>query len=140
MENTDNMSNDKLKKEPKMYINRNEFYDEILKSKELGELTPKAAKMFVLLSEKVPTKIRHKFKSIDDMNDCKQYGLLVLLTKWQKFDFENYDNPFAYYTEIFKKAMSFQNDKLYKHRGDPNKNTKVISYSGAADKLISLNV
>ena len=44
----------------KNYLNNKDLYNEIVTSLEQGKLTPRAEKMFIILSEKVSTKMQYR--------------------------------------------------------------------------------
>lgn len=90
----------------KEYLNKRDLHEEIVKSKEAGELTAKAQQMLQLLANRVIEKMRY-YNNYDDRKDCLQEGLLVLFTRWQSFDPTHpRANAFAYYTEVFKRGMA----------------------------------
>ena len=112
-------------KKRKEYLNNKDLYDEIVKSKDLGTLTPTAERMLVLLAERAITKM--KYLSIDDKNDCLSFAVLDLLKYWRSFN-PKYKNAFAYFTEIAKKGYAKGWNKLY-----PKKYAGTISINGGID-------
>lgn len=115
----------KKEKRTKEYLNNKDLYDEIVKSKDLDELTPKAEKMLVLLAERAITKM--KYVSLDDKKDCLSFAVLDLLKYWRSFN-PKYKNAFAYFTEIAKKGYAKGWNKLY-----PKKYAGTISINGGMD-------
>lgn len=117
--------------QPKIYLKNKEFYEEIMICKQTGELSNTAAQMFILLAKKTIKKF--KFYNPIDRDDCMQTGLEILFKNWKHFDEEVGKNAFAYYTEIFKRAVTKGLDDLYKRKGDPDRKTKTLSINGAND-------
>jgi hypothetical protein len=112
-------------KKRKDYLNNKDLYDEIVISKELDTLTPKAERMLVLLAERAITKM--KYVSTDDKKDCLSFAVLDLLKYWRSFN-PKYKNAFAYFTEIAKKGYAKGWNKLY-----PKKYAGTISINGGID-------
>lgn len=125
-ENKSNKSN-----KENYYIDKQEMLLEILKSKQAGELTPKAVDMFLLLAERVMKRLQWRYRSQEDFEDCKQTGLYHLFKSWDKFDPRKSSNPFAYYTEIFKKGTADGYNKLHKKSGDKDNEISVMSYTSS---------
>lgn len=98
-----------------MYLSNNELYYEIIVSKGRGRLTNKAKKMLELIASKTIKKM--KYYNPDDKFDCHQTGLLDMFDNWQSFNEEKSRNPFAYYTEIFKRGLAKGLNELTKLRG-----------------------
>jgi hypothetical protein len=73
----------KKPRKSKEYLNNKDLYDEIVKSKEQGELTKNAQKMLVLQAERAISK--HKYVSEDDRNDSLAFGRLDLLKYCKSF-------------------------------------------------------
>jgi len=105
------------------YIDRKELYNEILLSKEQNKLTKRSEELFILLAKETIKKMT--YKNPDDRKDCLQEGLLVLFTRWHNFNPDISTNAFAYYTEIFKRALTQGFHKIH------NKNMKNVSISNA---------
>jgi hypothetical protein len=98
----------------KLYINNKELMYEILVSKAQGKLTNKAVIMFM----KIVSGVNKKFRYADecDRQDVIAYSYEVLIKNWFNFEEEIYNNPFAYYTEVVKRAHAFQFKQLMKTR------------------------
>ena len=108
-----------------IYLKNKEFYQEIIKCKELDELTPIASDMFILLGNRTIKKM--KYYNPSDREDCLQTGLMSMFSNWRNFDPEKSTNAFAYFTEIFKRGMAKGFNELYKLKGDPNNEIKCVS-------------
>jgi DNA-directed RNA polymerase specialized sigma subunit len=93
------------------YLNGPDLLAEIILSKELDELTPKAVKMLLLLTEKAVTKLHYRNKM--DKDDCIQSAMMDILKYWRGFKPEKSTNAFAYYTTIIYKGAAKGWNKLH---------------------------
>jgi len=116
-----------------MHINNKELYYEIVVSKARGKLTRRSVKMLEILGTEAIKKMNKRFFTEDDKMDCFQMGLLKMYQNWYNFNQEKSENAFAYFTEIFKRALTEQFNVLYKKKGDPDNNIKLISIQGSND-------
>jgi hypothetical protein len=99
----------------KKYITNKDLVKEIIVSKAQGKRTPELERMLVLLAKR--TILKMSYRDQDDKLDCLQSGVLKLLENWWKFDDDLYQNAFAFYTEIFKRAIANEFNRLnYKDR------------------------
>lgn len=98
-----------------MYLSNNELYYEIIVSKATGSLTRKSQKMLELLAKKTIKKMR--YYNPDDRFDCYQSGILDMFDNWQSFNEEKSKNPFAYFTEIFKRGIAKGLNQIHNRRG-----------------------
>jgi hypothetical protein len=114
-----------------IYLKNKDFYMEILKSKEINELTPQAQQMMILLANKTIKKMRY-YNPIDK-EDCLQTGLMIMFSNWRNFDETKSTNAFAYFTEIFKRGIAKGFNELYKLKGDPERKIKTISIQSSND-------
>lgn len=89
------------------FIDNKDLLAEIKKSKarlaerpELGQaaLTPRLAMMLVKLVDRYAT--NSSWSGYSYVDEFKGEAVLNLYQKWHKFDDENYDNPFAFYTQV----------------------------------------
>lgn len=119
------------KDKPKHYLSNKELVQEIIECKVNDRLSRKAENMFILLGKKLMTKMY--YHNPDDRADCFQAGMLGLLIQWRSFNPEKSDNAFAYYSEVFKRAMAKGWGELYALKGDSDKSVKVFSLSGRSD-------
>jgi DNA-directed RNA polymerase specialized sigma subunit len=106
----------------KNYLNNKDLHAAMKESKELGQLTPTAEKMLVLLAERTIRKMR--YVNEDDRNDCLQFAMLDLLKYWKNFN-PDYPNAFAYFTEIAKRGYAKGWNKIH-----PKKYGGTISIDG----------
>lgn len=114
------------------YIDKKEFFIQIVVSKAYGYLTPKAQHMFNILAERTIRKMR--YYNTDDRNDCMQTGLFNMYDNWQNFNEEKFFNAFAYFTEIYKRGMAEGFNELTRMKGQPrDKKVRYVSFQGAND-------
>jgi hypothetical protein len=123
---------DRPKNEEKtVYLKNKDFVVEILISKQQERLTPKAQQMMILLANKTIKKMRY-YNPID-REDCLQTGLLVMFQNWHNFDETKSTNAFAYFTEVFKRGIARGFNEIYKYKGDPDGEVKMISLHSSND-------
>ena len=120
----------------KNYIDKEEMYNEIIESKKQGELTDKAKDMMILLADRTIKKKTYYDPTLRD--DCYQTGVEHLLSNWHNFDEKNYTNAFAYYTEIFKRAIAKGFNEVTKLKGDDNAKQISIQSSNDGDGMYNL--
>jgi hypothetical protein len=94
----------------KKRINNRELYCEVIISKERGIISPRLLEMLLMIGDNLITKFH--FTNYDWRLDCLQYGYSRVLENWMQFNEIIYSNPFAYYTEIYKRAFAFQYNQL----------------------------
>lgn len=115
-----------------MYLSNKELYVEIIISKAQGKLTRGAQGMLELLANKTIKKM--KYWNSDDRLDCLQSGLLDMFANWYNFNAEKSRNPFAYFTEVFKRGIAKEWNNLYKRKGaDVNNPVKIFSIDSIND-------
>lgn len=117
----------------KLYLQNKDLFSEIVISKHLGKLTPKAKLMLEILAKKTIKKMR--YYNEDDRKDCYQTGLLDMFSGWHNFNEEKSDNAFAYFTEIFKRGTARGYNELYKKKGDSEHNIRLISIESSNDGM-----
>lgn len=106
----------RLKKGNPDYVNNKDFSAEIMKSKELGELTPEAVRCIMLIADRAIRKLY--FEDKQDRDDCYQTAILHCLLYWKGFksNVGAYPNAFAYFTQICKNGYA-QGWHLLSRRG-----------------------
>jgi hypothetical protein len=108
------------------YLNNRDLLDEIIKSKEQDELTPKALKMLMMLADKCSLKLQ--YNNPEDRQDCIASAYMDLYKYWRNFNPEKSTNAFAYFTEISKRGFAKGWNSLH-----PKKYKGTISINGSAD-------
>lgn len=103
---TENIEGIKTNKHGKQYVSNPYLLEEIYKSRERGELTPTAWKMFELMIKNISA-AKH-YNNPDDREDCCQSARFDLLKYWKSFDPSKYEkpNPFAYFTSVIINGMN----------------------------------
>lgn len=104
------------------YINPKELYDEILISKQNGELTPNALRMLDKMVKEI-SKI-FKYKIEEDREDCQAFAMEDVIRYWDRFNPEKSNNAFAFYTQLIKNGSAKGWRRLY-----PIKSSLKISIS-----------
>lgn len=95
------------------YIDNKELHLELEKSNEIGELTPKCVKMFLLMVDRI--QMKYRYVDIDDKFDCRSAAIEVVLNKWKTFKLDR-DNPFAYFTRMIANGLHAGWNELAKKR------------------------
>ena len=108
------------------YLNNRDLLDQIVLSKELDELTPKALEFLMLLADKCSMKLT--YRNPEDRQDCIAYAYMDLYRYWRNFNPEKSTNAFAYFTEIAKTRFAKGWNKLH-----PNIEDLTVSINGSAD-------
>jgi DNA-directed RNA polymerase specialized sigma subunit len=93
------------------YVKNKDLLTEIIKSKEKGELTPKAVEMLMKMSREI-SKV-FKYKHEEDREDCIAYSLEDVMKYWRNFDPAKSSNAFAYYTQMIKNGAAKGWRELY---------------------------
>jgi DNA-directed RNA polymerase specialized sigma24 family protein len=114
-----------IKEKKKKYLSNKDLYVEIIVSKALGRLTPRAATMLVLLGKKLQSKLY--YRDSDDKKDCLQEAMLSVFKFWYNFDELKGDNAFAYYSEVIKRGLAQGWNKQHKTKGA---DVEIISLTG----------
>lgn len=96
----------------KGYLNEDDFYYEIVLSKGKGILTRKAEMMIKLIGDNTIIKLKNRYKSDDDRDDCLQSGLLYMYLNWNSFNEKRFKVAMPYFTEIFKRGTADGYNKL----------------------------
>lgn len=96
-------------------IKNAELRDEIMKSKDLGELTPKALSMLLLMIDKIQMKF--KYDNPEDQEDCKSAAIETILKKWDRYS-TKYENCFSFFTQVIKNALYGGWNELHGKKAD----------------------
>jgi hypothetical protein len=86
------------------YVDPDEFRREILQSKEINELTPRAVEMIQLMANEASKKL--KYRDEEDRKDCIAFALMDVVKYWRSYNPEKSKYPFAYYTQIIKNGFA----------------------------------
>lgn len=96
------------------YVDNKELYIELLVSKAMGKLTNKAIEILMKIVKGVNKKFRYNYE--EDRNDVIAYSYEVIIKNWYNFEEDRYENAFAYFTEVIKRAHALQFKRLMKSR------------------------
>lgn len=96
----------------KNYLDKQEMMEELHRSHEQGKPTERLGEMFMVLCEKYSH--NHMFRDYERRygrafkEDLLSSGLVSCSRAWNKFDVENFDNPFSFFTTcIFRAYIGF---------------------------------
>lgn len=109
------------------YVKNKELLPEIIKCKELGELTPRAVEMLILIAENSNRKLSYEYDK--DKEDCISGAIEDMLRYWDRFNPEKSTNAFSFYTQMAKNGFAKTWKKLYK------KKTMSLSTDGVAHRM-----
>ena len=93
------------------YVNNKELFEEILKSKENDELTPRALELLMKIARELSKGL--SYKRIEDREDCIAFAIEDVLKYWNRFKPELSNNAFSYYTQMCKNGLAKGFKKLY---------------------------
>ena len=105
---------EKKPKKPKNYLNNKDMLAELKKSKKDGEMTNELTNMIMLLCRRYaehPWYINYTYN-----DDMRSFALLTVVKFWDRFNEEKSNNPFAYFTQIIKRAFQQYKIQEKKHR------------------------
>lgn len=104
----------KLPRKKAFYLTNADLLKEVIHAKELGRITEKLAKMFILLTERYSRK--SNFAGYSFREDMVSTALINLCANGLKFNPEKSSNPFAFYTTaIHNSFLQYMADEK-KHR------------------------
>jgi hypothetical protein len=105
---------EKKAKKPKNYLNNKDMLAELRKSKKDGNMTRELTNMIMLLVRRYaehPWFVNYTYN-----DDMRSFALLTVVKFWDRFDFDKSNNPFAYFTQIIKRAFQQYKIQEKKHR------------------------
>lgn len=108
------MTVEKKPKKPKNYLNNKDMLAELRKSKKDGNMTRELTNMIMLLVRRYaehPWFVNYTYN-----DDMRSFALLTVVKFWDRFDFDKSNNPFAYFTQIIKRAFQQYKIQEKKHR------------------------
>jgi hypothetical protein len=97
------------KKKSKNYLNNPDMLAEWQKSFDQDRMTETFGRMIMLLTQKYSSKVR--FNVCDSFRtDMESFALTTVSKVWRSFNPEKSNNPFAYFTQVIKRAFyQYQN-------------------------------
>lgn len=98
------------KKSGKKYLNNKSLLEQVLISKEQGQMSDELANMLQLLCTRFAKKPNYaNYTYIEDM---QAYAMFMLVKNWFKFDETKSTNPFAFYTQcIYHSFIQYLNSE-----------------------------
>lgn len=93
------------------YINPKELYEQIVISKQNGELTPDALNMLNKMVKEISKVFKYKME--EDREDCQSFAMEDVIKYWDRFNPEKSNNAFAFYTQIIKNGYAKGWRRLY---------------------------
>ena len=96
------------------YLNNADMLKEVIKSHQMGQMSPGLAKMLTLLAQRYGSKANFANYTYND--DMQAYALMMLCKTWKNFNPEKSSNPFAYYTQCVKNCFKQYLVTEKKHR------------------------
>ena len=96
------------------YVDNRDMMKEVIISKAEGRLSRKLLEQCMKIVKGVSKKFRYNYE--EDRYDVEAYAYEVIIKNWHNFNEDRYDNPFAYYTELVKRAFALQWKQLQKNR------------------------
>lgn len=93
------------------YVDNRELLQEIIKSKECDQLTPRATEMLIKMANEISKVFKYKYE--EDRQDCISYALEDCIKYWRNFDPTKSTNAFAYYTQMLKNGFAKGWRELY---------------------------
>jgi hypothetical protein len=94
----------KKKKPSNYYVDPKELKEELAKSKERDELTPRAIAIFQTMASEASKKLRYRDE--EDRKDCIAFAMMDVVRYWRSYNPEKSNNPFAYFTQMIKNGFA----------------------------------
>jgi len=101
-----------INKNENFYIRNKDLLKELIESKEKGELTKNAVKMFILLSERIVSRMSYVNQYLKE--EAISGAKLDLLLYWKGFNPKKSTNAFSYLSQIAKNGLAKSFNKCYK--------------------------
>ena len=115
------------------YLNDSDLYYEIILSKGKGHLTRKAEHYFQLIATNTIRRKAKDYKDEDEMKDCLQNGLLILLENWKNFNERKFKLALPYFTEVFKRGIAAGYNEVYNKKSYQKEKIYMISLDSSND-------
>jgi len=101
-------------KQDKHYLSNKEMLKEINECKEVGLVSDKLGRMFILLSQRYATK--PNFAGYSYKDEMVSNGIVSCTAAFEKFDSNKSNNPFAYFTQCIHHAFLQVLNKEKRHQ------------------------
>lgn len=103
-------------KKPKNYLNNKDMLVQWQLSHDQDSINDTFAAMMMLLTKRYSSKVR--FNVCDTFrDDMESYALMTVSKVWRSFNPEKSNNPFAYFTQVIKRAF-YQYQNLERRQRD----------------------
>ena len=102
-------------RKPKNYLNNKDMLAELRKCHAQGKMTDEFAKMIMLLADRYGSRYEYSDYS-PHIEDMKSVAVANVVRAWKRFKIEEYDNPFAYFTQAIKHTFWQYVSQEKKHR------------------------
>jgi len=103
-------------RKPKNYLNNKDMLAQWKLSSDQDAITDTFANMLMLLTKRYSSKVR--FNVCDTFrDDMESFALLTVSKVWRSFNPDKSDNPFAYFTQVIKRAF-YQYQNLERRQRD----------------------
>ncbi len=107
----------KRKKHP---VPKEDFTNEIIKSKKLGQLTEKAGKYILILVTNYQNNPKlFRYDNDDIKNDVKSVAIEIICEKWYRFNPNTSNNAFSYFTQMAHHGLC-EGMNIYKKNKERN--------------------
>lgn len=93
------------------YVSGKELYEQIILSKQAGELTPRALKLLEIMIREISTIFKYRLE--EDKQDCMAFAMEDVIKYWNRFDPEKSNNAFAFFTQMIKNGFAKGWRRLY---------------------------
>lgn len=93
------------------YVSNKELVQEIIRSKELEQLTPRALEMLQRMVKEISKVFKYKME--EDREDCQAFAMEDVIKYWNRFDPAKSNNAFAFFTQMIKNGFAKGWRRLY---------------------------
>ena len=94
------------------YVNRHELLKEVMTSKEVDCLTPRALELLMKMTKECTRALR--YKEMMDKEDCMSEAIFDVIKYWKRFDPDIANsNCFSFFTQIIKHGLAKGWKKLH---------------------------
>lgn len=106
----------KAPKKNKNFLNNKDMLNQWKMSSKADDMTPIFSNMILILTKRYSSAVR--FNVCDTFrDDMESYALMTVSKVWRSFDPEKSNNPFAYFTQVIKRAF-YQYQNLERRQRD----------------------
>ena len=99
---------------PKQYVNNKILMEQVLESRERGEMKNGLAKLLILMCDRIARK--GNFASYTYIDDMQSFAMVNMVKAWRSFNPDKSNNPFAYFTSCIGNSYKQYLNHERKHR------------------------